>query len=366
MDGPDCHSRWIVRFGRALTKAGRYPRHAPRDMMVPMNQRSTTQPIKLGTRGSLLARTQSQLVADSLKPFLNGRAIELEIITTTGDQQQDRPLTDAGGKGLFIKELEDALLDGRIDFAVHSAKDMPVDMPPGLAIVATPRREVPNDVWIGHNGQRIADLPPGATVGTTSLRRQAQLLGRRPDVKTAVFRGNIDTRLRKVQEGQVAGTFLAAAGLHRTGLLPPQAVVLPTDEFIPAAGQGILALQCRAFDVEICQLLAQLNDPDAQRALTFERKVVQALAGSCLAPIGVCVQRRTAAFQSDRPGDVLPDPADLPGWIVRAFVATPDGKSAARSTLLTTESDPICLYAPLLQALESRGSKEILAQLKLH
>jgi hydroxymethylbilane synthase len=332
-------------------------------MMAAMSDHHQNSSIKLGTRGSLLARKQSQLVADSLAPFLQRKTVELEIITTTGDRQQETALTDAGGKGLFIKEIEDALLSGQIDFAVHSAKDMPVEMPAGLVIAATPYRQIPNDVWIGHNGQTIAQLPAGAIVGTTSLRRQALLLGQRPDVKTAVFRGNIDTRLRKVEEGQVAGTFLAAAGLNRTGLLPASAVILPADQFIPAAGQGILAVQCRADDAEIVELLSHINDADAFMALSFERSVVKSLAGSCLAPIGVCAQRRAAAFPLDRPNDAPPDPSALQGWIVRAFVATADGKEIARATLLTSENDPECLFSPLLRALESRGSKQILAKL---
>lgn len=331
---------------------------------------------KLGTRGSLLARTQSQLVADSLRPFLGGRQVVLEIITTAGDRQAQGTLVEAGGKGLFIKEIEDALLAGRIDFAVHSAKDMPVESPADLTIAATPVREAPNDVWIGHRGQTIAELPHGAIVGTTSLRRQAQLLALRPDLKTTVFRGNIDTRLRKVAEGQVAGTFLAAAGLHRTGLLPPQAVILPTDQFIPAAGQGILALQCRAFDLEMCALLAHLNDPHARLALAFERHVVAALAGSCLAPIGVCAQPRASADQlaptrgmahrvaTIRENSPPAPPVSLPGWIVRAIVATPDGQRSAQATLLTKRKTPTSLLRPLLDALDSRGAAGILTILK--
>ncbi len=333
-------------------------------MMVGMMEQPT---IKLGTRGSLLAKTQSQLVADSLRPFLAGRSIELVTIVTSGDRQVDQPLTDSGGKGLFIKEIEDALLAGQIDFAVHSAKDMPMVMPDGLTIAATPPREAPNDVWIGHQGKTIEQLPPGALVGTTSLRRQAQLLALRPDVKTTLFRGNIDTRLRKVADGQVAGTFLAAAGLHRTGLLPAHAVILPTDQFVPSAGQGILAIQCRSNDQEMCALLANINDANSRQALNFERQVVAALAGSCLAPMGVCAQpRATADRWAATQGMVPQDPSILTsqaGWIVRALIATPDGKNIARSTLLTQAKSPSLLFQPLLDALASRGSNDIMTLL---
>ena len=332
---------------------------------MPLMTRTRTS-FKLGTRGSLLARTQSAQVARSLEPFLNGRRIELVVITTAGDRQQEDALTNSGGKGLFVKEIQDALLDGRIDFAVHSAKDLPNDMPEGLTIAATPPRQPPNDVWIGHRGQTIAQLPPGATVGTTSLRRQAQLLALRPDLKTTVFRGNIDTRLRKVRQGQVAGTFLAAAGLLRTDLMPAEALVLPTDAFIPAGGQGILAIQCRTFDQETNALLAPINDLPSKQALAFERRIVAALAGHCLAPIGVCAQpRATADSLAPTAGQPPAKPnAALPGWIVRAFVATPDGQQTARATLLTKARSPASLISPLLEALNSRGAQDILASLK--
>ena len=312
--------------------------------------------VRLGTRGSLLARTQSQLVADLLTPHLQvlslGSRIELVTITTSGDRQQTGALQEAGGKGLFTKELEQALLDHSIDFAVHSAKDLPVVIPPGLMLACTPEREIPNDIWIGHAGMRMEDLPAGAVVGTTSLRRQAQLMALRPDVKTVVFRGNIDTRLRKVanMEGGVQGTFLAAAGLRRTNLVPANAVQLPTDQFIPAAGQGTLALECRADDAFTRALLGRLHDARTFASLEFERAIIAALAGSCLAPIAVCAEPRK--------------PADGPGWIVRALVASPDGKAMARATLMTEDPNGLPELQPLLlQTLESRGAREILARL---
>ncbi len=277
------------------------------------------QTIRLGTRGSLLARTQAQLVADLLLPFLPPRhSIELVTITTSGDQQQERPLQDSGGKGLFVKEIDDALLAGRIDFSVHSAKDLPAERPAEFLIACTPKREDPRDVWIGKEGISIEDLPKGARVGTASLRRQSQLLSWRPDLQIVPLRGNIDTRLRKVAAGVdgIAGTFLAAAGLMRANLLPPppRGVLLPLDKYIPAAGQGTLALEARADQTELLAILAHLHHAPTAACLQFERAIIKALAGSCVAPIGVYAQPR----END------------PGWIVRAIVGSPDGKQLAR------------------------------------
>ena len=306
--------------------------------------------LRLGTRGSLLARTQSQLLADSLTPFLpSGHTIQLVTITTSGDKQQDKPLQDSGGKGLFVKEIDEALLAGTVDFTVHSAKDLPADRPPHLTIAATPTREDPRDVWIGKDGITIKELPPGSRVGTASLRRQSQLLATRPDLLVVPLRGNIDTRLRKVAEGAdgISGTFLAAAGLNRTRLLPTHAVHLPTDKFIPAAGQGTLAIEARAADTPLLALLANLHDPITAACLSFERRVIAALAGNCFAPIGVCAQPR----QND------------PGWLVRAIVASPDGKHIARCALMSQDPDISALHAlaPLmLETLAKRGAHQIL------
>jgi hydroxymethylbilane synthase len=311
--------------------------------------------IRLGTRGSLLARTQSQLVADSLKPFLPpGHSIELVTITTSGDTQQDKPLQDSGGKGLFVKELDEAMLaegGGKVDFTVHSAKDLPAERHEALLIAATPLREGPRDLWIGKDGIAIENLPAAAKVGTASLRRQAQLLARRPDLQIIPLRGNIDTRLRKVAEGHdgISGTFLAAAGLKRTGLVPPHAVYLETDKFIPAAGQGTLAIEARRTDTALIALLQNIHDPVTAACLHFERRIVAALAGNCLAPIGVCAQPR----------------ATEPGWIVRAIVASPDGKHLARAALMAQTPGIASLNELerlLLETLLKRGAKNILAQ----
>jgi hydroxymethylbilane synthase len=312
--------------------------------------------LRLATRGSFLARTQSAQVAELLRPHLPaGVSIELVTITTSGDRQADRPLQDAGGKGLFVKELDEALLSGAADFAVHSAKDLPVERSAELVIAATPAREDPRDVWIGRGGVSIDDLPPGSLVGTVSLRRQAQLLSRRPDLRVAPLRGNIDTRLRKVAQGEggIAGTFLAAAGLRRAGLWPPEAMPLETDQFVPAAGQGILAIEARRADAALLQVLARIHDRVTAACLSLERGLIASLAGNCLAPIGVVAQPR-GVVEGRR----------QPGYLVRALVATPDGRQMARAALMAQQDEIAALEALgplLLQTLERRGAREILA-----
>ncbi len=308
-----------------------------------------SKPIRIGTRGSLLARTQAGMIRNQLLPLAGGRPVELVIISTSGDQLANQPLAQIGGKGLFVKEIEAALLAGEIDLAVHSAKDVPVEIPDGLSLSATPPREAPNDVWFGHAGQSILKLPRGAVVGSSSLRRQSQLLMLRPDIQVQPLRGNIDTRLKKVRDGVIAGTILALSGLRRAELLPAEATILSEDEFIPAAGQGTLVLETRTDDAIIRTVLNLIHDVQTAAALAFERGIVRRLAGDCLAPIGVCAMPRTAAGQK--------------GWIVRAIAARPDGKACARAALLT--DDPSinglnALYQPLLNALESRGAREIL------
>ena len=264
-------------------------------------------------------------------------------------------LTEFGGKGLFVKELESALLAGAIDLAVHSAKDLPMDIAPGLVIAAAGPRAAPNDVWIGQNALEIKDLSAGALVGTSSLRRQAQLLALRPDLRVAPIRGNIETRLRKVREGIVAGTFLAQAGLQRANLLDSEAVILPLDEFVPCAGQGTLVMETRAEDLWLHKIVEQINHPPTSAALLFERRVIKTLAGNCLAPIGVCASLRGMVNGKEQQG-----------WISRAFVATPDGRDVARAALLTDQAGNAglnSLFDLLIDTLQRRGAKEILKKI---
>ena len=249
--------------------------------------------IRVGTRASLLARTQSGMVVRDLRNRWPGVNIDMIEITTTGDVVLDRPLHEVGGKGLFIKELELALLDGRIDLAIHSYKDVPVTMPlvpvGDLCIVAVPPRQDPRDVLAtrGTAIARLADLPPGAHVGTGSLRRQCQLMERRPDLRISGIRGNIDTRLRKLREGDFDAVILAMAGLLRCGLFDPATMSpIDTDDLLPAAGQGALALQCRRGDAATMNYAMALSDAASMECVNVERELVARLEGDCHSPIG--------------------------------------------------------------------------------
>jgi hydroxymethylbilane synthase len=233
---------------------------------------------------------QSQHVATALEQLHPTVRVELVLIKTTGDVITDRPLHDAGGKGLFTKEIELALLRDEIDFAVHSYKDVPVTMPlvdtSDLIMAATPDREDPRDVLISPHAKSIHDLPPNAKVGTGSLRRRCQLLDFRPDLDVQLIRGNVDTRLRKLRDGQYHAILLAHAGLRRSALFDAHDMtLLDADDFLPAAGQGALALQCRRADTPTRDLLAALHDLRTETCVNLERSVVQALDGDCHSPI---------------------------------------------------------------------------------
>ncbi len=245
--------------------------------------------LRLGTRGSLLARTQSQSTADAIMRLNPGVKVELKIIQTSGDRFTGS-LADAGGKGLFTKELELALLANEIDFAVHSLKDVPVTMPlvdqSDLIIAAIPAREDARDCFVSRIAKSPADLPRGAVIGTCSLRRQCQVLSVRPDCVVQPLRGNVDTRLRKLNEGQYAAIVLAMAGIKRLGLFNPE-YMTPIDmkTMLPAAGQGALAIQCRRADHHTASILASMDDPSTHQAVVAERAVVQGLGGDCHSPI---------------------------------------------------------------------------------
>ena len=238
----------------------------------------------------MLSRMQSQWVADALEKAHPGLAVELVLIKTTGDRITDRPLHEAGGKGLFTREIELALLRGEIDFAVHSYKDVPVTMPlvdqAELVIAATPQREDPRDVLICPTAKTIAELPRGALVGTGSLRRQCQLLAARPDLRVELIRGNIDTRLRKLRDKEFDAILLAYAGLRRSALFDGQDMTpLELDEMLPAAGQGALAVQCRRDDQRTRDLLSALHHEPTATCVNLERAIVQSLNGDCHSPI---------------------------------------------------------------------------------
>jgi len=236
--------------------------------------------LKLGTRGSLLATTQSGQVAAAITAA-TGVAVELVIITTRGDKIQDRPLQQVGGKGLFTKELEDSLLDGGVDLAVHSMKDMPTDNPDGLTIQAIPKRVDPRDVLVG---KTLGELGRGAVVGTGSIRRRLQLLALRPDLDIRGIRGNVDTRIQKMRDGQYEAIVLAAAGLARLGKSDEVAQALEVDEMIPAVGQGALAIQCRSEDPEVQGILNAIHDAETATCVAAERSFLTTVSGGCSAP----------------------------------------------------------------------------------
>jgi len=248
-------------------------------------------PIRIGTRASKLARTQSGHMQQRIAAILGAspeRADDLAplvLITTSGDRIQDRRLLEAGGKGLFVKEIEEALLEGRIDCAIHSMKDVPAELPPGLCIAAIPEREDPRDALISRGGLRFAELPRGARLGTASLRRQAQALHRRPDLKIEMLRGNVDTRLAKLEAGEFDAILLAAAGLNRLGLQDRITELFDPIEAPPAPGQGALAIETRAADADADWLAALRHGPTAL-TVAAERGALEALEGSCRTAIG--------------------------------------------------------------------------------
>jgi hydroxymethylbilane synthase len=254
-------------------------------------------PLRVGTRGSPLALTQTRIFLGLLRQFCpvlrSMDVFEEHAITTTGDKVQDRRLADIGGKGLFAKEIHEALAARRIDFAVHSLKDLETELPPGIVLACTLKREDARDALILGPGcappepaAPFAALAEGAVIGTASVRRQAQLLGARPDLKIAILRGNVETRLAKVARGEVAASLLALAGLRRLGLQGRASVVLDPEILVPAAGQGIVGVTVRADDIELRELLGGIEDPEAKAVATAERALLASLDGSCRTPIG--------------------------------------------------------------------------------
>ncbi len=245
------------------------------------------QKIIIGTRGSKLALWQAQHVAARLRELNPGLVVELQHIVTTGDKILDVPLAQIGGKGLFTKELETAMLAGEIDLAVHSLKDMPTELPPGLILTATTTRLDPHDAFVSRRYGSLAELPTGATVGTSSLRRKAQLLRLRPDLRIENLRGNLDTRLRILDEGQYDAIVLAAAGLRRLGWSDRITALLSPEECLPAVGQGVLAIEARAADAEVLAAVAGLDDAGSRACVTAERTFLAVVEGGCQVPVGV-------------------------------------------------------------------------------
>jgi hydroxymethylbilane synthase len=241
--------------------------------------------LRLATRRSKLALAQARAYADSLVAANPGLTIEELHIVTSGDKFQDRPLQDIGGKGLFIKEVEEALLDSRADVAVHSIKDVPAEIAPGLAIAAIPEREDPRDVLVSRSGGTVAELPKEARVGTSSLRRKTLLLQLRPDLRISPLRGNVDTRLRKLEEGQVDAIVLAMAGLNRLGMGERATEQLSPEQMLPAVGQGALGIECRADDERVKAMLVKTDHPATRLRVAAERGFMIAVEGNCRMPV---------------------------------------------------------------------------------
>lgn len=293
----------------------------------------------VATRKSALALAQSRAFMRELER-VTGAATEELHVTTTGDRVTDVPLSRVGGKGLFIKEIEEALLDRRADLAVHSMKDVPADTARSLVIACIPRREDPRDVIVTRTGCSFEDLPPNATVGTSSLRRSVMLRGRRPDLSFVPLRGNVDTRIRRCEEGVVDAVILALAGLRRLGMEQRATQVLDPSLCLPAIGQGALGIECRGDDARVIELLRALSDPETSRAVSAERGVMKAVEGSCQMPVAAHATR---------------DGGDL--WL-RAMLADEDG-SRARSRELRVgwpESDDASFAAGETLGRELRGS----------
>ena len=254
-----------------------------------MTQSSTDKPIlRIGSRGSPLALVQAREVQNRIAAAvgIDAARIEIKAIRTTGDVVVDRPLADAGGKGLFTKEIEEALLAGSIDLAVHSSKDLPTVLPAGLVLAGFPPREDPRDAFISHKAATLRELPPGAVVGTSSPRRHALVKKLRPDATVVTLRGNVETRLRKLEAGEVDATLLAVAGLKRLGLLSAATAILDPDYFLPAVGQGAIGIETRADDAKTRAFVEAINDADTSAALAAERAFLAVLDGSCRTPIG--------------------------------------------------------------------------------
>jgi hydroxymethylbilane synthase len=296
----------------------------------------------IGTRGSQLALWQANHVAERLRAALPGLGLKLETIKTMGDKILDVPLAQVGGKALFLKEIEEALLDHRVDLAVHSMKDVPTDLPAGLAIVAVTEREDPLDVLISRTGARLRDLPRGARVGTSSLRRQAQLLHHRPDLTIVPLRGNLDTRLRKLTSEGLDAIVLAAAGVKRLGWMDRITEFLSPEVCLPAIGQGALGIEMRQGDPAATGVVASLDHPPTHAAVLAERAFLRRLEGGCQVPF--------AAHAQITEGRLL----------LRGLVASPDGMRLVRGERRGPQDQAEAVGIALAEDLLARGATEIL------
>lgn len=302
--------------------------------------------IRVATRGSLLALTQTNWVIDRLRDAHPGTEFELTTFKTVGDRILDVALSKIGGKGLFTKELEDAMLEGRADLAVHSLKDMPTELPDGLVLGAVPLREDPRDVVISRDNIPFAELPAGAVVGTSSLRRVAQLKALRPDLDFQPIRGNIDTRLRKLDEGQASAIIMAASGLHRAGFTDRITEYLDPADCLPAPGQGALGIEIRGSDAKVGQLVSRIHDPATALETMAERALLARLEGGCQVPIGAL-----ATFEHG----ILH---------LEGLIASPDGAKIIRYEAEADAGRARHLGIQVAEWLLAHGGQEILAGLR--
>jgi len=303
--------------------------------------------LTIATRESALALWQAHHIRDRLVALYPGLEVEILGMTTQGDRMLGVSLAKIGGKGLFVKELETALAEQRADIAVHSMKDVPMHLAPGFRIAAVGEREDPRDAFVATRYSGLQHLPAGAAVGTSSLRRESQIRARFPHLDVQPLRGNVNTRLRKLDEGRYAGIILAAAGLRRLGLAQRITSLLEPADSLPAVGQGALGIECREERTDLADLLAPLNHPETAWCVRAERAVSRALAGSCVVPLGAYARQETD------------------GMRLRGFVASPDGARMVRGQVScgSMERDPEDLGNELAEQLAAGGAREILAAL---
>jgi hydroxymethylbilane synthase len=299
--------------------------------------------LRIGTRGSKLALTQSGWVKERIESAHPEIKVELIRIRTTGDKMVDSPLSKIGGKGLFVKEIETALLAAEVDLAVHSMKDVPAELPPDLETLIYPQREDARDVLVSREFTSLQELPKGATVGTGSLRRSTQLLFMRPDLKIVPIRGNVDTRIQKMESGQLHAVILAAAGLNRLGLFEKIGCVLSTEELLPAIGQGALCLETRKADQAVSDLLRFMHHEETELTVRAERAFLKTLGGGCQVPVA-----GHARLEGDR-------------IILEGLVAELDGTRVLRDRRVGSRENPEGIGSVLAQMLLSAGADRILA-----
>lgn len=302
-------------------------------------------PLRIGSRGSILARWQAEFVRKQLFQVA-GIEAEIIIIKTSGDKMQQAPLTQLGGKGIFIKELEEALLDESVDIAVHSVKDIPTETPGRLHFPAVCRRDDVRDCVVSHTGTPLANLRQGARVGTSSLRRQAQLRHYRPDLDLRELRGNVDTRLRKVESGEYDAIVLSKAGLDRLGWAQKITEALSTDISLPAVGQGAIAIESRLKDQDTTEILGKLDDPETRTAIIAERALLSALQGGCQVPLGAWARMERGEL------------------VMEAVVCSVDGTQYVRERAAAPPDQAAQLGQRLAQVLAEGGARSILEEVQ--